>query len=143
MSEAARRLIPYPFQTAGEQHRATVSALIIMQTARDQARIAGLDAGRALHFGWRTNGAGGRAGGPGVIGGGHFSESSVGVTRTIVTRKAPVVTDDHPTAPYIENIGVRPDIYYDYMTRENLMTGGRPFVEAFTSAMVEHIRRNR
>lgn len=94
-------------------------------------------------FGWRTNGAGGRAGGPGVIGGGHYSEASAGVTRTLVTRKAPVVTDDHPTAYYIENIGVRPDIYHDYMTRENLMNGGRPFVEAFTQAMVDHIRRSR
>ncbi len=213
LSAAAQRFIPYQFKTAGEEHRATISARLVMEIARDGARAAGLDAwvvdfydrllreietaykenrgltgpqplfctgwnfdllpaqvvytkpmmvltdefsisaadifsaimqdaGRALLFGWRTNGGGGRAGGPGIIGGGHYSEAGVGVTRTLVTRKAQVVTDDHPTAHYIENIGVRPDIYNDYMTRENLMTGGRPFVEAFTQAMVEHIRRN-
>jgi hypothetical protein len=41
----------------------------------------------------------------------------------------------------VENIGVRPDIEYDWMTRENLMSRGRPFVEAFTRAMTEHIRK--
>ena len=38
---------------------------------------------------------------------------------------------------YIENIGVRPDIVVDYMTRSNLMTGGAPFVQAFTDAAVK------
>ena len=36
-----------------------------------------------------------------------------------------------PTAPYIENIGARPDIPLDYMTKENLLGRGRPYVEAF------------
>ena len=30
-----------------------------------------------------------------------------------------VQTPDFPPAPYIENIGVRPDIAMDYMTRDN------------------------
>ena len=49
-----------------------------------------------------------------------------------------IQTPDFPAAPYIENIGVRPDIVVDYMTRENLMTGGAPFVAAFTQAIVNH-----
>jgi hypothetical protein len=27
----------------------------------------------------------------------------------------------------------------DYMTRENLVTAGRPFVEAFTDTLLDHI----
>ena len=36
------------------------------------------------------------------------------------------------------NIGVRPDVVVDYMTRTNLMTAGAPFVQAFTQAIVKH-----
>jgi len=51
-----------------------------------------------------------------------------------------VQTPDFPPAPYIENIGVRPDIPVDYMTRANLMGGGASFVQAFTDAIVRHAR---
>ena len=36
---------------------------------------------------------------------------------------------------YIENIGVRPDIAVDYMTRWNLLSAGAPFVQAFIQAI--------
>ena len=36
-------------------------------------------------------------------------------------------------------IGAHADIHLDYMTRENLLTSGRPFVEAFTDIVVEQI----
>ncbi len=91
-------------------------------------------------FGWRTNGAGGTTG---SFRAGVYSEFSASHTIAMHHRKAPVSTPDYPTAHYVENIGVRPDIEYDFMTRENLVSGGRPFVEAFTAAMVEHIRRSR
>jgi hypothetical protein len=48
-----------------------------------------------------------------------------------------ISTPEFPPSPYIENIGVRPDIVVDYMTRSNLMTGGAPFVQAFTDAAVK------
>jgi hypothetical protein len=38
----------------------------------------------------------------------------------------------------VENIGVRPDIAVDYMTRANLLNGGASFVQAFIQA-VEHL----
>ena len=57
-------------------------------------------------------------------------------------RKNPIVTGDYPAAPFVENIGVRPDIVSDYMTRDNLLQNGRPFVDAFTSAMVDWIKKN-
>lgn len=96
------------------------------------------DAGRALVFGYRTNGLGGS-----VVNwpdGLNFSEFGTRVTVTLMIRAANQNSGELPEVPYIENIGVRPDVEYDWMTRENLMTRGRPFVEAFTRAMTDHIR---
>ncbi len=97
------------------------------------------DNGRALLFGWRTMGAGGS-----VVDakGSNWAEANTRVTETLMNRKSEVVTAEYPAAPYVENIGVRPDILEDFMTRENLVTGGRPYVAAFTRAIVEHIRSN-
>jgi hypothetical protein len=68
-----------------------------------------------------------------------FSNLSISVTRSLMTRREPIVTAEYPTAPYIENIGVRPDIELDYMTRENLMNRGTPFVNAFTRILLDQI----
>jgi len=46
-----------------------------------------------------------------------------------------ITTSDFPPAPYIENIGVRPDIQVDYMTRANLLNGGAAFVQAFVQVV--------
>jgi hypothetical protein len=45
---------------------------------------------------------------------------------------------DFPPAPCVENIGVRPDIVLDDMTRRNVMDGGVQFGQAFTQAIVNH-----
>ena len=83
-------------------------------------------------FGWRTMGAGGS-----VVGfsGPAFTESFFRITVSLMNRGHVVNTPDFPPAPYIENIGVRPDIPVDYMTRDNLMTGGVPFVQAVIQAI--------
>lgn len=98
------------------------------------------DAARGPVFGMRTRGAGGSIG---SFAFGIFSEASASATLTMHHRNHPVVTAEYPTAPYVENIGVRPDIQFDYMTLENLLSGGRVFTAAFTAAMVEHLERNR
>ena len=90
--------------------------------------------------GTRTNGAGGSVSG---LAFGTFSEAIAGNTNTLVVRREPIVTSDYPTAPYVENIGARADITLDYMTRENRMNGGCPFVQAFTDIVIEHIERSR
>jgi hypothetical protein len=95
------------------------------------------DARRAVLFGMRTNGAGGVNA---SLPAGAYSEGATGMTFGLMTRAAPVATPDYPTTWYVENVGVRPDLEADYMTRENLMRNGRPFVEAFTRAIAEHIR---
>jgi len=95
------------------------------------------DAGRGILFGMRSNGAGGNNT---SFDAGAYSEGEAGVTIAIQTRRSPVATPDFPTSIYIENVGVRPDIQNDYMTRDNLLQRGKPFVDAFTAAMVEHIK---
>jgi hypothetical protein len=40
---------------------------------------------------------------------------------------------------YIENIGVRPDVTDDYMTMDNLLNQGKPFVARFTQALAGRI----
>jgi hypothetical protein len=86
--------------------------------------------------GTRTNGAGGS-----VLGflAGAYSEATAGNTNSLVTRIAPVEVPGYPATHYIENVGAHADVHLDYMTRANLVTGGRPFVEAVTSTILEHI----
>jgi hypothetical protein len=93
------------------------------------------DNGRGPLLGMRTMGAGGS-----VIGlpATAYTESIARVTASLIHRGRLIHTSDFPPAPYIENIGVRPDIVVDYMTRTNLMTGGAPFVQMFTQAIVNH-----
>ncbi len=60
-----------------------------------------------------------------------------------MNRRNPVVTQEFPAVPYVENIGVRPDIEADYMTKDNLLNRGRSFVSTFTGALVKLIQSGR
>jgi hypothetical protein len=97
------------------------------------------DNGRALLLGMRTMGAGGS-----VIGfnGTAFTESFFRITASLMHRGRLIQAPGFPPAPYIENIGVQPDIVVDYMTRANLMGFGAPFVQAFTQAIVNRVQMN-
>ena len=95
---------------------------------------------RGVLFGWRTMGAGGNVSGYSA---GVFSEGNTTLTESLMVRRFPINTaGEYPVSPFIENIGVRPDIQADYMTRDNLINGGKTFVDAFSAAMVEHIKKN-
>lgn len=95
---------------------------------------------RGIVFGYRTMGAGGN-----VIGlnAGRYSEGFTTLTASLMNRGHDIVTPEYPAAPYVENIGVRPDIEVDYMTVDNLTQGGRPYVDAFVAAMIQHIQGGR
>ena len=95
------------------------------------------DNGRGQIVGMRSMGAGGS-----VVGfsGPAFTESFFRITVSLMNRGTIIQTPDFPPAPYIENIGVRPNVVIDYMTRANLMNGGLGFVQAFTQAVVDHQR---
>lgn len=94
------------------------------------------DNGRGKIVGWRTMGAGGNVVAYDVT---ISSEASATVTQSLMVRSAPVVTAEYPAAPYVENIGVRPDVEIDYMTRDNLLNRGTTFVAAFTKVILERI----
>lgn len=96
------------------------------------------EAGRGPLFGYRTNGAGGAVFG---LNTGFYSESYTTVTWTIGARNRYIGTDDYGTTNRLENIGVRPDIPFDYMTRDNLMSGGKLFTDAFTQAILDEIAK--
>jgi hypothetical protein len=99
------------------------------------------DARRGPIFGMRTMGLGGTVEDFGSEG---YCECDFRITTSLMIRRDNINTNgEFPLAPYVENIGVRPDIVNDYMTRDNLRQGGRPFVEAFTRAIVEEIRKPR
>jgi Peptidase family S41/PDZ domain len=88
-------------------------------------------------FGMRTLGAGGSVVGYNAT---AYTESFFRITVSLMNRGHLIQTPDFPAAPYIENIGVRPDIVQDYMTRTNLVTGGSAFVQAFTAAIVNLVQ---
>ncbi|MEJ7608524.1 MAG: S41 family peptidase [Bryobacteraceae bacterium] len=74
---------------------------------------------------------------------GTYSEAGSSNTQTLVVRRSPVATSGYPTSAYIENAGVTPDILLELMTKQNLLTRGKPYVEGFTQAIVEHIKSTR
>ncbi len=88
-------------------------------------------------FGMRTMGAGGNVNQYAVS---TYSEGQATVTESLMHRKNPIATPEYPTAPYVENIGVRPDITQNYMTVDNLLNHGSTFVQAFTDAVVKLIK---
>lgn len=93
---------------------------------------------RGLIVGMRTGGLGGSIS---LWPAGNYSEATATNTNSLVVRRDNIVTSDFPVAPYIENIGVRPDRALDYMTRENLLQRGAPFVDGFSKIIVEEIRK--
>lgn len=95
------------------------------------------DNGRGPLVGTRTNGAGGSIS---AWPAGMYSEGFATNTDTLVLRKEPLSVPGYPQSRYIENVGAHADVKLEYMTRENLMQRGRPFVEAFTQILADHIR---
>lgn len=74
--------------------------------------------------------------------GGSYSLGFADVTESLMYRNKDVTTPDYGVTRYIENVGVRPDIESDYMTADNLRTGGAAFVDAFSRAIVDLIRNS-
>lgn len=88
-------------------------------------------------FGMRTMGAGGNVD---VFPATTYSMGAAYVTESLMHRKNPISTPEYPTAPYVENIGVRPDVVVDYMTLDNLLRNGDAFVQSFTDTMVRYVQ---
>ena len=104
--------------------------------------VAGMiqDASRGVLFGTRTNGAGGNNT---SFDAGPYSEGVTGMTLALQVRQDFVGTREFPPTKYIENVGVRPDVESDYMTKDNLLQNGAPFVRDFLGHMAVYIRGTR
>jgi len=95
------------------------------------------DNARGPLFGWRTMGAGGASVETWLAG--SFSQGFAIVPESLMHRPGSIATPDFPPTPYIENVGVRPDIQVDYMTADNLNQRGKPFVDAFVAATIAQL----
>ncbi|MBI3684735.1 MAG: hypothetical protein HY235_30565 [Acidobacteria bacterium] len=93
---------------------------------------------RGIVLGVPTMGAGGVVSSP--LPTGWYSETAATVTQALLVRPRNIISKDYPAAPYLENIGIQPEVTGDIMTVDNLRNGGRRFVQSFMDAMVEHIR---
>ena len=89
------------------------------------------DANRVSLYGMRTNGAGGNNT---SFDAGSYSEGVTGMTLALQTRKEKHLNGDYPYTDLIENTGVWPDITDDYMTKDNLLQNGAPFVQQCPAA---------
>jgi Peptidase family S41/PDZ domain len=100
------------------------------------------DVNRITVYGERTSGGGGNvvAFGFNV---GPYSEGSVRVTLSLGVRNHNITTPGLPSAPFIENIGVYPDIIADYRTKDNLLHGGATFVAGFSTIIQNLIKTGR
>ena len=94
------------------------------------------DNSRGVVVGMRTSGGGGSVS---AWPAGYYSEAIATNTNSLVIRNHPIVTPEYPTAPLVENIGVRPDITLDYMTRDNLINHGATFVTQMTAILLNQI----
>jgi hypothetical protein len=79
---------------------------------------------------------------------GSYSLGRTTVTESLMNRGRNVFTMGYPavlflSTPYVENVGVLPDVPLDYMTAANLAQGGKPFVDAIVAAIVNEIRKSR
>jgi C-terminal processing protease CtpA/Prc len=98
------------------------------------------DAHRGLLYGMRTNGAGGNNT---SFDAGPYSEGFTGMTLALQVRSNFFATSDYPVTTLIENVGVRPDFESNYMTKENLLQSGRPFLTQLLYHVAYVIRNQR
>lgn len=72
--------------------------------------------------------------------GGAFSETTVHVKDGVWVRPKAATRPGFPETTYIENAGVYPEIFNNFMTLENLRTQGAAFVDAWTKAALALIQ---
>lgn len=98
------------------------------------------DNGRAKIVGTRTGGLGGAVEGN-LQSAGPLSEAFTTNTISVVLRAKEYETPGLPKSAFLENAGVTPDVSLDYMTKDNLLQRGAPFVSAFTRIILEEIAK--
>jgi hypothetical protein len=102
------------------------------------------DAGRAVIYGTQTAGGGASVLLPPAefnsnLDSGPYSQGAAQVAESLMVRSHNVTAPGLPSAPYLENIGVLPDVTAPLNTTSNLRTGGAPFVQGFSAAIAKLI----
>jgi hypothetical protein len=95
---------------------------------------------RGVVYGMRSNGAGGNNI---SVDAGPYSEATIGMTIGVQARRNPVLVQGYPYTRRLENVGVHPEVVNNYMTRENLLQNGAPFVKQFLDGIAAYIRQLR
>ncbi len=95
---------------------------------------------RAKLVGNRTAGAGGNVV---DVSAGWWSETNATLTQSLMVRNESRAYPGTPASPFIENVGVRPDIELDYMTVANVVDRGKSFVDAFSKIIVAEIKASK
>jgi C-terminal processing protease CtpA/Prc len=98
------------------------------------------DARRGPIFGFRTNGAGGTVQGRES---GPYSEFYSQTTLSLMFRANEVSAGGYPVTHYVENVGIWPDIPHNYMSLDNLLSGGSVFRDGAIAALLSEINRSR
>jgi hypothetical protein len=88
---------------------------------------------RATVFGMRTDGGGGNVVGYSEVT--AYSQGDTRVTEGLIQRLNPVAANGYPSLLFYDGVGIQPDMVQDFMTADNLSTGGAAFVTAFTTAI--------
>jgi hypothetical protein len=88
---------------------------------------------RATVFGTRTDGGGGNVVGYSEVT--AYSQGNTRVTEGLIQRLNPVAANGFAALPFYDGVGIQPDIAQDFMTADNLSTGGTAFVNAFVAAI--------
>ena len=100
------------------------------------------DVRRGWLYGTRTDGAGGNNT---TFDAGSYSEGLTGMTLALQTRQYKVSNafSGYPYTEYIENVGVWPDVPIEYMTKDNLLQNGVPFLTSVLQHLAYEIRKIR
>ncbi len=136
--------LTYPPATDGNGNNLAYSGPILLLTNNFTGSAAETfgatlqDDKRATVYGIRTSGGGGD-----VVeydgNTGPYGEGSARVTLSLEIRNRVVHTPGLPAGPYIENIGVYPDVPADIQTKDNLLSGGQPFINGFSATIFRMI----
>ena len=65
----------------------------------------------------------------------------LGMTIGVQVKHTPVLAEGYPYTGKLENVGVHPNVVNDYMTKENLLQNGAPFVKQFLDGAAAYIRQ--
>jgi hypothetical protein len=87
----------------------------------------------------RTNGAGGNNT---SFDAGSYSEGVTGMTLALQSRKEKHLVGEYPYTELIENVGVPADFPSDYMTSDNLLQSGAPFLHGVLLHIAALIRES-